>query len=221
MSRKRDILPILSKKKATLLIESYVDQMDSKYDISGPKSSVFRKVPCSEATEITGGSISKQLESNVARYCRPINLFNVNSLICERSFSFVHMIHILTFLDFVWIFMFIHFFIHFPLFAIYYHVSYLVSRSTWYTQAITDQRIHVKKVNRPTVSSYVRLQLFRNGSSVSEITNACERSVLQPSQRYFPMAYIHWWKVKNLRGVGSDFRVDRKSRNLWFEQYTA
>jgi ribosomal protein S17E len=106
------ILTFLSKREATLLIESYVDQMDSKYDISGPKSSVFRKVPCSEATEIA---------NRVARYCRPINIFNVNSLICERSFSFVHMIHILTFLDFVWIFMLIPFFIHFPLFAIYYH----------------------------------------------------------------------------------------------------
>lgn len=87
--------------------------------------------------------------------------------------------------------------------------------------SFTDQRIHVKKVNRPTVSSYIRLQLFRSGSSVSEVTNACERSVLQPSQRYFPMAYINWWKVKNLRSVESDFRVDRKSRNLWIEQYKA
>jgi hypothetical protein len=192
MSRKRDILPILSKKKATLLIESYVDQMDSKYDISGPKSSVFRKVPCSEATEITNRLSVPRASADEIR----------NMVIDRKKREMYEKMNKHKYSNEV---------------KKGQNVNHMYKGET----SFTDQRIHVKKVNRPTVSSYVRLQLFRNGSSVSEITNACERSVLQPSQRYFPMAYIHWWKVKNLRGVGSDFRVDRKSRNLWFEQYTA
>lgn len=52
MSKKREILPKLSKKEATLLMESYVDQMDSKDDMSSTKSTVFRIIPCSEATKI-------------------------------------------------------------------------------------------------------------------------------------------------------------------------
>ena len=192
MSRKRDILPILSKKKATLLIESYVAQMDSKYDISGPKSSVFTKVPCSEATEIANRLSVPRASADEIR----------NMVIDRKKREIYEKMNKHKYSNEV---------------KKGQNVNHMYKGET----SFTDQRIHVKKVNRPTVSSYVRLQLFRNGSSVSEITNACERSVLQPSQRYFPMAYIHWWKVKNLRGVGSDFRVDRKSRNLWFEQYTA
>ena len=192
MSRKRDILPILSKREATLLIESYVDQMDSKYDISGPKSSVFRKVPCSEATEIANRLSVPRVSADEIR----------NMVIDRKKREMYEKRNKLKYSNEV---------------KKGQNVNHMYKGET----SFTDQRIHVKNVNRPTVSSYVRLQLFRNGSSVSEITNACERSVLQPSQRYFPMAYIHWWKVKNLRGVGSDFRVDRKSRNLWIEQYTA
>ena len=192
MSRKRDILPILSKKEATLLIESYVDQMDSKYDISGPKSSVFRKVPCSEATEIANRLSVPRASADEIR----------NMVIDRKKREMYEKRNKHKYSNEV---------------KKGQNVNHMYKGET----SFTDQRIHVKNVNRPTVSSYVRLQLFRNGSSVSEITNACERSVLQPSQRYFPMAYIHWWKVKNLRGVESDFGVDRKSRNLWIEQYTA
>lgn len=192
MSKKREILPKLSKKEATLLMESYVDQMDSKDDMSSTKSTVFRIVPCSEATKIANRLSVPRASADEIR----------NMVIDRKKREMYEKINKYKYSNEV---------------KKGQNLNHMNKGET----SFTDQRIHVKKVNRPTVSSYIRLQLFRSGSSVSEVTNACERSVLQPSQRYFPMAYINWWKVKNLRSVESDFRVDRKSRNLWIEQYKA
>lgn len=192
MSKKREILPKLSKKEATLLMESYVDQMDSKDDMSSTKSTVFRIVPCREATKIANRLSVPRASADEIR----------NMVIDRKKREMYEKINKYKYSNEV---------------KKGQNLNHMNKGET----SFTDQRIHVKKVNRPTVSSYIRLQLFRSGSSVSEVTNACERSVLQPSQRYFPMAYINWWKVKNLRSVESDFRVDRKSRNLWIEQYKA
>ena len=192
MSKKREILPKLSKKEATLLMESYVDQMDSKDDMSSTKSTVFRIVPCSEATKTANRLSVPRASADEIR----------NMVIDRKKREMYEKINKYKYSNEV---------------KKGQNLNHMNKGET----SFTDQRIHVKKVNRPTVSSYIRLQLFRSGSSVSEVTNACERSVLQPSQRYFPMAYINWWKVKNLRSVESDFRVDRKSRNLWIEQYKA
>ena len=176
MGRKREILPKLSKKEATLLIERYADQRDSKDDISGGKSSVFRIVPCSEATEIANRLSVPRASADEIR----------NMVIDRKKREMYEKMNKHKYSNEV---------------KKGQNLNHMYKGET----SFTDQRIHVKKVNRSTVSSYIRLQLFRSGSSVSEIINACERSVLQPSQRYFPMAYINWWKLKNLRGVESDF----------------
>ncbi|CAC5402266.1 unnamed protein product [Mytilus coruscus] len=70
-----------------------------------------------------------------------------------------------------------------------------------------EQRKHVKRVSHPTVSSSIRHKLYRGRNDhLSEIIKSCERSVLQPSQRYYPLAYRNWLKVENLRGIKTDFK---------------
>lgn len=191
MSRKRNILPKLSKREASLLVKSYVDPMDSKVNMFGTKSSVFRKVPCREATKIANRLSIPRATADEIR----------SMVIDRKKREMYEKMHKHKYSNEV---------------KKGQNLNHIHKGET----SFKDQRIHVKNVNRPTVSSYIRLQSCRRGSADSEITNACERSVLQPSQRYFPMAYINWWKVKNLRGVESYFSVDRKSRNLWIEQYT-
>lgn len=70
-----------------------------------------------------------------------------------------------------------------------------------------EQRKHVKRVSHPTVSSTIRQKLYRGRNDhLSEMITSCERLVLQPSQRYYPLAYRNWLKVENLRGIKTDFK---------------
>lgn len=70
-----------------------------------------------------------------------------------------------------------------------------------------DQNSSVDRLIKPTVASFIRLRM-RSGKErkieVKDITNACERLNLPPSQRYFPASYKNWlnsegskWSMKS------------------------
>ncbi|CAC5402265.1 unnamed protein product [Mytilus coruscus] len=87
-----------------------------------------------------------------------------------------------------------------------------------------EQRIHIERANKPTVSSLIRLQLYREDKYgrdlMPDIVKACERSTLHPSQRYYPLAYKDWCQVKNVIGERTDIMdVNNRrtnSRPQWF-----
>ncbi|CAG2184582.1 unnamed protein product [Mytilus edulis] len=87
-----------------------------------------------------------------------------------------------------------------------------------------EQRIHIERANKPTVSSLIRLQLYREDKYgtdlMPDIVKVCDRATLHPSQRYYPLAFKDWCRVKNVIGERTDIMdVNNRrinSRPQWF-----
>lgn len=71
-----------------------------------------------------------------------------------------------------------------------------------------SQNCSVDRLSQPTVASKIRLRMRSANQrklKVTEITNACDRLNLPPSQRYFPMAYKNWLNVDGTKSMRSSF----------------
>lgn len=86
------------------------------------------------------------------------------------------------------------------------------------TSSIEIQQNSVERLNQPTVASYIRLKMSAGKKKplhVSEITNACDRLHLQPSQRYFPSAYKNWLHVNEAKSMRTSFITNYSNRNSY------
>jgi hypothetical protein len=86
------------------------------------------------------------------------------------------------------------------------------------TSSIEIQQNSVERLNQPTVASYIRLKMSAGKKKplhVSEISNACDRLHLQPSQRYFPSAYKNWLHVNEAKSMRTSFITNYSNRSSY------
>ncbi|CAC5402259.1 unnamed protein product [Mytilus coruscus] len=79
-----------------------------------------------------------------------------------------------------------------------------------------SQNCSVERLSQPTVASYIRLRMRSANErkmKVTEISKACDRLNLPPSQRYFPMAYKNWLNVNGTKSMRSSFLSTNTNRS--------
>ena len=193
-----EILPKMRRREIYSLIKNSLNENNSKCETFNSKSTVFRSVSTSEAIKIANRlSVPRLSEEELFENVEFKKKRKINDQLTKERVSMANE------RTNEWQYKSLH------------------KRDN--LKSLKDQTMHVKRVNQPTVASNIRLTMFRQNGNIrpSDIANACERSILQPSQRYYPLAYKKWLKVEGIHGLRTDSLLQSKSTNTepsWLER---